>query len=85
LWSLSDPDPDFDTAHARHELREADPPVFLPIEDADMHRAWRLSEVNTARRRISGQAVPRAFGGGKTSKGDLDAKFPVVLREEEDL
>ena len=31
---------------------------WVPIEDADVHRAWRLSEVNIARRRISDEAVP---------------------------
>jgi CRISPR-associated endonuclease/helicase Cas3 len=41
---------------ARVEAGEVVP--WAPIEDADIHRGWRLSEVNIARRRISGEAVP---------------------------
>jgi CRISPR-associated endonuclease/helicase Cas3 len=41
---------------ARIEAAEVIP--WAPIEDRDAHRAWRLSEVNIPRRRISGEAVP---------------------------
>jgi hypothetical protein len=41
---------------ARVEANQVVP--WVPIQDADVQRAWRLSEDNIARRRISREAVP---------------------------
>jgi CRISPR-associated endonuclease/helicase Cas3 len=70
---------------ARVEAGEVIP--WAPIEDGDAHRAWRLSEVNIARRRISGEAVlpevSEAVGQAKAIWTRYDQeKLLVVLRDE---
>jgi CRISPR-associated endonuclease/helicase Cas3 len=68
---------------------EADVVVpWAPVEDADVHRAWRLSEVNIARRRISGEAVPpelsEAARRAKAAWTRYDQeKVLVVLRQQD--
>jgi hypothetical protein len=60
---------------------------WTPMEDADAHRAWRLSEVNVARRRISREAVPpNLLDAARRAKAIWtrygQEKLLVVLQEE---
>jgi CRISPR-associated endonuclease/helicase Cas3 len=70
---------------ARIEAGEVIP--WAPIEAGDAHRAWRLSEVNIARRRILGEAVLSELSA-KAAKAKAiwtrydQEKLLVVLREE---
>ena len=71
---------------ARIEADEVVP--WAPIEDADAHRAWRLSEVNIARRRISGEAVPPELSAAARRARAVWTRYDqekvlVVLREED--
>ena len=68
---------------ARIEAGEVVP--WATIEEADAHRAWRLSEVNIARRRISGE-VPELSEAARRAKAIWtrydQEKLLVVLRKE---
>jgi CRISPR-associated endonuclease/helicase Cas3 len=60
---------------------------WAPVEDADAHRAWRMSEVNIARRRISGEAVPPELSEAARRAKAIWTRYDqekvlIVLREE---